>query len=178
MGPEVGSHRGAMFGRGCYFAEMSSKADEYSGSGDGIYVGVSAFSLLSFCLTGCCFVGIVHLFSYSPLQVFALLLCRVACGEIFRVTDAAAAPRQEALRSGRYDSVLADREAPAGGNGRGHSGTGTGRALCEGGATAAWRGRGKGSGSISAGLWTSLLGSSTRRMYTCSWSSRTSQFRL
>ena len=28
---KVGSHRGAMFGRGCYFAEMASKADESAG---------------------------------------------------------------------------------------------------------------------------------------------------
>ena len=46
--------------------------------------------------------------------VYALLLCRVACGELFRVEDSEREARLEALRSGRYDAILADREASVG----------------------------------------------------------------
>merc|ERR1712186_229352 len=52
----AGSHAGTMFGNGAYFAECSSRSDEYAKDGQGIYKGV-----------------------------YALLLCRVVCGEMFYV---------------------------------------------------------------------------------------------
>jgi len=80
-----GNNRGAMFGRGAYFAECASKADEYAEDGTGLYRGI-----------------------------FAALLCRVCCGEIYRVTAPDKTTTEEAVRSGRFDSVLGDREASAG----------------------------------------------------------------
>merc|ERR1712083_562684 len=53
-----GSHAGTMFGSGSYFAECSSKADEYTKDSDNpIYKGM-----------------------------YAMLLCRVVCGEMFYIT--------------------------------------------------------------------------------------------
>jgi len=77
----AGSHAGMMFGKGAYFAECSSKADEYAHPGEGIH---SSF--------------------------YALLLCRVVCGEMFYIENPDAAAIDGAMRSGRYDSVLGDRE--------------------------------------------------------------------
>merc|ERR1719313_598192 len=81
----AGSHAGTYFGRGCYFAECSSKSDEYARAGDSIFAGV-----------------------------FALLLCRVTCGSLFRTTVPDHASIDKALASGDYDSVLGDREASVG----------------------------------------------------------------
>lgn len=81
-----GSNAGTMFGRGVYFAEASSKADEYAETdASGIYTGV-----------------------------YAMLLCRVACGEPFRITKSNIPAIESALESGEYDCVLGDREAAVG----------------------------------------------------------------
>ena len=51
----AGVNAGTAFGRGCYFAEASSKSDEYAQpDSDGHFV---------------------------------MLLCRVVCGEMFRITE-------------------------------------------------------------------------------------------
>lgn len=81
----AGSHAGTFFGRGCYFAECSSKADEYAKEGDEIFAGV-----------------------------YALLLCRVTCGNVFRLTAPDDKAIEEALDSTSYDSALGDREASVG----------------------------------------------------------------
>mmetsp|Transcript_44900 Transcript_44900/g.81944 ORF Transcript_44900/g.81944 Transcript_44900/m.81944 type:complete len:474 (-) Transcript_44900:65-1486(-) len=80
-----GSTTGSMFGPGAYFAECSSKADEYSQGGDGVYAGM-----------------------------FALLLCRVVCGEMLRQTRPNKSEIDSALQSGIADAVLGDREASVG----------------------------------------------------------------
>lgn len=74
-----------MFGEGAYFAECSSKADEYAQQGEGIYVGT-----------------------------YALLLCRVVCGQMLRLTRPNEETRKELLARGAIDSVLGDREASVG----------------------------------------------------------------
>lgn len=81
----AGSHAGTYFGRGCYVAECSSKSDEYARAGDSLLAGV-----------------------------YALLLCRVVCGSLFRITVPDHAAIDKALASGEYDSVLGDREASVG----------------------------------------------------------------
>merc|ERR1712110_811648 len=50
----------------------------------------------------------------SDEPIFVMLLCRVVAGEIFRVTKSDHEAIQEALDSGKYDSVLGDREASVG----------------------------------------------------------------
>lgn len=81
----AGSRAGTYFGRGCYFAECSSKSDEYAREGDKLLAGV-----------------------------FALLLCRVTCGSLFRTTEPDGKAIELALAGGEYDAVLGDREASAG----------------------------------------------------------------
>mmetsp|Transcript_39590 Transcript_39590/g.126924 ORF Transcript_39590/g.126924 Transcript_39590/m.126924 type:complete len:401 (+) Transcript_39590:90-1292(+) len=79
---KVGSHKGAAFGQGFYFAESSSKADEYShDEEDGL---------------------------------FAMILCRIVCGEMFRIEKKRTVEVKKALASGLFDSVLADREEAVG----------------------------------------------------------------
>ncbi|CAE7882342.1 PARP11, partial [Symbiodinium microadriaticum] len=81
----AGSSAGMMFGPGAYFAEASSKGDEYASEDpSGLFAGKCA-----------------------------MLLCRVVCGELFRVE--AADPRLvQSSRTGRYDGTLGDREHAAG----------------------------------------------------------------
>lgn len=81
----AGSHAGTYFGNGVYFAECSSKSDEYAREGGDLLAGI-----------------------------FALLLCRVICGNLFRTTRPDDVAIQGAFRSGDYDAVLGDREASAG----------------------------------------------------------------
>eukprot|EP00927_Polykrikos_kofoidii_P086962 TRINITY_DN9897_c0_g1_i2.p1 TRINITY_DN9897_c0_g1~~TRINITY_DN9897_c0_g1_i2.p1 ORF type:complete len:539 (+),score=70.13 TRINITY_DN9897_c0_g1_i2:45-1661(+) len=81
----AGSRAGTFFGKGCYFAECSSKCDEYAREGDSILAGV-----------------------------YALLLCRVTCGNMFRITHSDLSQIDQALKTGEYDSVLGDREASVG----------------------------------------------------------------
>jgi len=81
----AGTNAGTLFGKGAYFAECASKSDEYATSGRGIYKGI-----------------------------YAMLLCRVCCGEMLRVLRAADARIEDALTSGTHDSVLGDREASVG----------------------------------------------------------------
>jgi len=81
----AGSHAGTYFGNGCYFAESSSKSDEYAREGDDLLAGI-----------------------------YALLLCRVTLGSLFRTTQPDEMAIQNALRSGEYDAVLGDREASVG----------------------------------------------------------------
>jgi len=82
---KAGSSVGTMFGKGAYFAEASSKADEYAQRGAGIYA-----------------------------KSFAMLVCRVVCGEMFRMTKANNDALEAALASNLYDGVLGDREASVG----------------------------------------------------------------
>eukprot|EP00435_Cladocopium_sp_Y103_P070202 s436_g34.t1 len=71
-------------GNGAYFAECSSKADEYSSAGEGIYEGV-----------------------------YAMLLCRVACGQMLRMLRPDPQMVEHAI--GKVASaVLGDREASVG----------------------------------------------------------------
>eukprot|EP00929_Paragymnodinium_shiwhaense_P108258 TRINITY_DN7458_c0_g1_i1.p1 TRINITY_DN7458_c0_g1~~TRINITY_DN7458_c0_g1_i1.p1 ORF type:complete len:587 (-),score=53.16 TRINITY_DN7458_c0_g1_i1:79-1839(-) len=81
----AGSRAGTYFGKGCYFAECSSKSDEYAREGENIFFGV-----------------------------YALLLCRVVCGSLFRITHSDVDAIQTALSSGTYDAVMGDREASVG----------------------------------------------------------------
>lgn len=79
----AGSSAGMMFGPGAYLAECCSKSDEYAKSDtSGVFSGV-----------------------------YALLLCRAACGELFRVTKSDIPAISKALGTKKYDSVLGDREA-------------------------------------------------------------------
>mmetsp|Transcript_37817 Transcript_37817/g.87547 ORF Transcript_37817/g.87547 Transcript_37817/m.87547 type:complete len:628 (-) Transcript_37817:184-2067(-) len=81
----AGSRTGLMFGPGAYFAEASSKCDEYASEDpSGLFAGKCA-----------------------------LLLCRVACGELFRVEHADQTAIQKAQAEG-YDGILGDREAAVG----------------------------------------------------------------
>lgn len=86
----AGTGKGALYGRGLYFAEASSKADEYAGedAGDAL----------------------------SAKRLHAMLLCRVVCGRILyndqEKPDAELLERKCAVAgSGEFDSVLGDREA-------------------------------------------------------------------
>eukprot|EP00929_Paragymnodinium_shiwhaense_P008332 TRINITY_DN112281_c0_g1_i1.p1 TRINITY_DN112281_c0_g1~~TRINITY_DN112281_c0_g1_i1.p1 ORF type:complete len:428 (+),score=50.67 TRINITY_DN112281_c0_g1_i1:183-1466(+) len=80
----AGSKTGTMFGNGCYFAECSSKADEYAHTGKGVFA-----------------------------RFQAILVCRVCCGEMKRLLQAE--PKvDKILKTGKYDSVLGDREASRG----------------------------------------------------------------
>lgn len=81
----AGTRAGTYFGRGCYFAECSSKSDEYAREGEDLLSGL-----------------------------YALLLCRVTCGSLFRITQADQSAIREAMSSGRYDAVMGDREATVG----------------------------------------------------------------
>lgn len=81
----TGSHAGTMFGNGAYFAECSSKADEYSSAGEGIYEGV-----------------------------YAMLLCRVCCGQMLRMLRPDPALVQQAIATEQASAVLGDREASVG----------------------------------------------------------------
>ena len=84
----AGSHKGTLYGKGLYFAESSSKSDEYaSDDKEGLYTGL-----------------------------FCMLLCRVTCGDWLYNDEAR--PDVGALlqdvRQGRHDSVLGDREKARG----------------------------------------------------------------
>mmetsp|Transcript_6872 Transcript_6872/g.17564 ORF Transcript_6872/g.17564 Transcript_6872/m.17564 type:complete len:486 (-) Transcript_6872:378-1835(-) len=85
----AGSNAGSMYGPGTYFAECSSKSDEYANSSNvGIYDGM------------CC-----------------LLLCRVVLGEVQMLTNAGEAVHgivKTSMESGMYDSVLGNRQAAVG----------------------------------------------------------------
>jgi len=85
----AGSTTGAMYGNGAYFAECSSKSDEYArDDGDGIYR-----------------------------HLRCLLLCRVTLGEVLHMTAGGAGTHamiRAAMDSGLYDSVLGDRKASVG----------------------------------------------------------------
>lgn len=81
----AGSNAGTAFGRGCYFAEASSKSDEYA--------------------------------QCDEQGQFVVLLCRVVCGEMFRLASrdpSVALTLADALHGDSYDSVLADRETAVG----------------------------------------------------------------
>lgn len=81
----AGSHAGTMFGNGIYFAECSSKADEYASPEEkGLYAG-------------CC----------------AMILCRVVLGRPATLLASDHAAVAEALEQG-HDSVIGDRERAAG----------------------------------------------------------------
>uniref|UniRef100_A0A7S4R657 Poly [ADP-ribose] polymerase n=1 Tax=Alexandrium monilatum TaxID=311494 RepID=A0A7S4R657_9DINO len=85
----AGSNAGALYGPGIYFAECSSKSDEYaSDDPTGIYSGL-----------------------------YAMLLCRVTCGRTL-YTDEVHPNVDDLVRrctvTGEYDSVLGDREKARG----------------------------------------------------------------
>ncbi|CAK0874492.1 unnamed protein product, partial [Prorocentrum cordatum] len=97
----AGEHVGTMFGAGCYFAECSSKADEYVHD-TGLKSVANAFKRKGAADSAGAGGG-----------TFALLLCRVLCGRLFRVTQKDPEGISAALADG-YDSVLGDREASVG----------------------------------------------------------------
>ena len=78
-----------MFGKGAYFAERSTKSDEYV-KGKLVDIGLSQET---------------H---------FAMLLCRVCLGELYRITDFDKSAERHVLGSSKYDSLLGDREAVRG----------------------------------------------------------------
>jgi len=84
-----GTGAGSMYGSGLYFAECSSKSDEYSKSDqDGIYWGM-----------------------------FCFLLCRVTLGEVLHLTaggESTHAMIKAGIENGAYDAVLGDRQASVG----------------------------------------------------------------
>lgn len=82
----AGTAHGTMLGSGIYFAECSSKSDEYATADT---TGVHA---------GCC----------------ALLLCRVCLGEPYVTEQPEPLALRAAMSSGKYDSVLCDREKAVG----------------------------------------------------------------
>ena len=82
----AGSNVGTMFGAGAYFAEASSKSDEYSTEEpSGVFSGKRA-----------------------------LLLCRVTLGNMFYITHSDIPAIEDALAIGKYHSVLGDREKAVG----------------------------------------------------------------
>eukprot|EP00931_Biecheleriopsis_adriatica_P115037 TRINITY_DN90888_c0_g1_i1.p1 TRINITY_DN90888_c0_g1~~TRINITY_DN90888_c0_g1_i1.p1 ORF type:complete len:483 (-),score=44.38 TRINITY_DN90888_c0_g1_i1:8-1456(-) len=82
----AGTKTGCMFGRGAYFAECSSKADEYAETDTGgIYEGI-----------------------------YALLLCRVVCGEMYYTSGPDKEKIENLIIARQYDSVLGDREMAVG----------------------------------------------------------------
>ena len=85
----AGTATGLGFGRGAYYAERSTKADEYSTSRQ-VQVGL---------------VEEDH---------FRMLLCRVCLGEVYRITDFDVAAERYVVGSSRYDSLLGDREKASG----------------------------------------------------------------
>merc|ERR1711966_362742 len=91
----AGSSKGTMFGKGAYFGECSSKADEYATTGTGEVLGIRGFS--------------------QEDDEYAILLCRVCCGNMFRALRASdkkdIIPQ---LDAGLIDGVLGDREASVG----------------------------------------------------------------
>jgi len=79
----AGSKTGAAFGQGAYFAEASSKADEYAeDEQEGIYTGL-----------------------------YAMLLCRVVCGRTKRFEKSDKQEIRRSIEAGECDAVLGDREA-------------------------------------------------------------------
>jgi len=84
----AGSHAGTMFGKGAYFSECCSKADEYSSPGKG---------------------------RLQKQDEFAMLLCRVCCGKMFRALRASDQTQfLPMIQQGSIDGVLGDREASVG----------------------------------------------------------------
>lgn len=86
----AGSRAGTLYGNGVYFAEKSSKSDEYAADDeDGVYQGL-----------------------------FAMLLCRVTCGNMLysdSVRPDGGALQEQCIRPGAaYHSVLGDREKARG----------------------------------------------------------------
>jgi len=93
----AGSHAGAMFGKGAYFAECCSKADEYASPGSAMRqtLGFRGFS--------------------QKQDEFAILLCRVCCGKMFRALRASDQTQfVPMIQQGLIDGVLGDREASVG----------------------------------------------------------------
>jgi len=86
----AGTAAGTAFGKGAYFAERSTKSDEYA--------KVATEGLL-----GRQLLGGTH---------YAMLLCRVCLGNIYRIVDFDTSAERHVLGSGgRYHSLLGDREA-------------------------------------------------------------------
>lgn len=76
----AGTGRGAMYGPGAYFAESSTKADEYAfDEPGGFYDGIHA-----------------------------LLLCRVCMGKMYYTTKFGQEDAHDKVKDGQFDSVLAD----------------------------------------------------------------------
>lgn len=79
----VGTNVGTMFGAGAYMAEASSKSDEYATEDpSGLFAGK-----------------------------FALLLCRTLLGNMFYITESNIPRIEDALATGKFQTVLGDREA-------------------------------------------------------------------
>jgi len=93
----AGSNKGTMFGKGAYFAEQSSKADEYAvaGSGAGTVLGFRGFEQQD--------------------DEYAFLFCRVACGDMYYALRSSEKEKfLPMLRDGDIDGVLGDRQAAVG----------------------------------------------------------------
>lgn len=93
----AGSNAGTMFGKGAYFAECVSKADEYAAAGAGVghRFGLRGFS--------------------QKKDEFAILVCRVTCGNMFRALRGS--DKKEIIplvQEQVIDGVLGDREASVG----------------------------------------------------------------
>lgn len=79
----VGTNVGTMFGAGAYMAEASSKSDEYATEDpSGLFAGK-----------------------------FALLLCRTLLGNMFYITESNIPRIEDALATGKFQTVLGDCEA-------------------------------------------------------------------
>jgi hypothetical protein len=85
----AGTSRGTLYGKGIYFAERSTKSDEYAVTQAGICQGL-----------------------------YVMLLCRVVCGRVLYCDevrpDAAALQKQCTGPGAKYHSVLGDREKAVG----------------------------------------------------------------
>ena len=78
-----------MFGKGAYFAEESTKSDEYT-TPESVKIGLSFET---------------H---------YSMLLCRVCLGEAYRIEDFDERAERHVLHTDTYDSLLGDREATRG----------------------------------------------------------------
>jgi hypothetical protein len=88
----AGTSSGIGFGKGAYFAERSTKSDEYAGGGKQKRVKIGL----------------------KEETHFAMLLCRVCLGEMCRITEFDTSAERHVIGSRRFDSLLGDREAAAG----------------------------------------------------------------
>lgn len=93
----AGSNAGVLFGKGAYFAECSSKADEYSVAGGGKQVTLGGYAFV------------------QDADEYAILLSRVCMGKVLRAYSSKDKKEiEKKLKKGMIDSVLGDREEKVG----------------------------------------------------------------